>query len=342
MPREMRFCRACGFRLGEGVAEFTETVRFDKATPGKPRGTATSEAQNAATFAFPKLNSCGSINDWNALAKDFKTAIKSAASQIEQERLKHQQRKQQQPKQQPKKGQRHRSSWLGWIIALIIFSVLSSGSLTGLRGLRNGMRGSSSASSAARSWVGADDLKNSDKGLTFNKVEPEGSPLDKAGLVGGDLIASFDGQPVKNSSELTKLLAATPIGKTVEVVYIRDGETKTTKLTTVSKDEMERLEEVADNKAQGYVGIGGSSKQVAIPGTNISGVQLNSIRRNNPAYIAGMRDGDIVIEFDGVPIRTYDELESRTRRAVPDSMVKVVVMRGAERLEIQVKVGVDD
>src|SRR5207302_10246229 len=34
MPREMRFCRACGNRLGEGPAEYTETVRFtDQAQP---------------------------------------------------------------------------------------------------------------------------------------------------------------------------------------------------------------------------------------------------------------------------------------------------------------------
>src|SRR2546427_2401604 len=34
MPREMRFCRSCGNRLGEGPAEYTETVRF-----ADPRGT---------------------------------------------------------------------------------------------------------------------------------------------------------------------------------------------------------------------------------------------------------------------------------------------------------------
>ena len=31
--RGMRFCRACGYRLGEGSAEYTETVRFDGAMP---------------------------------------------------------------------------------------------------------------------------------------------------------------------------------------------------------------------------------------------------------------------------------------------------------------------
>src|SRR6185503_16618105 len=33
MPSELRFCRNCGFRLGEGVAEYTQTVRFGNNAP---------------------------------------------------------------------------------------------------------------------------------------------------------------------------------------------------------------------------------------------------------------------------------------------------------------------
>jgi predicted amidophosphoribosyltransferase len=41
MPLGLRFCRKCGYRLGEGVAEYTETVRFAdppqaSRTPGQP------------------------------------------------------------------------------------------------------------------------------------------------------------------------------------------------------------------------------------------------------------------------------------------------------------------
>src|SRR5258707_9710077 len=34
MPKEMRFCRSCGNRLGEGPAEYTETVRLPNAQTG--------------------------------------------------------------------------------------------------------------------------------------------------------------------------------------------------------------------------------------------------------------------------------------------------------------------
>src|SRR6267142_5523111 len=38
MPRELRFCRNCGYRLGEGSAEYTETVRFQDGAYVGPAG----------------------------------------------------------------------------------------------------------------------------------------------------------------------------------------------------------------------------------------------------------------------------------------------------------------
>jgi S1-C subfamily serine protease len=348
MPGEMRFCRACGFRLGEGVSEFTETVRFQQPPPAAQQAKATGDARPTATAAPPKLNSFGSIHEWGALAIDLgQKAVKSATEHLERQKQQQKQQKQlQEPQlqQSPRKKTRHRSPWMLWVIAIIIFSVFSGG-VTGLRGMRDRMRGlgSSSSSSATRSWVGTSDLETADGvgGATFDRVEPAGSPADVAGLVGGDVITSFDGQPVKSSGELMKLLTATPVGKTVEVVYVRDGETKTTKLTTISRDEMKRLEAIAEKRTEGFIGEGTDIDRVPVPGTNIYGVQLNDVRENYPAEIAGLRSGDIVIEFGGIPTRTRRELESRITRAEPGSTAKVVLMRGAERIEIPVKIGHD-
>ena len=61
--------------------------------------------------------------------------------------------------------------------------------------------------------------------------------------------------------------------------------------------------------------------------------------RSRPADLAGVKEGDIVTEFDGVPIRTKDEFLMRVRRALPYSTVKLVVFREGEKLEIPVKLG---
>jgi C-terminal processing protease CtpA/Prc len=334
MPSEMRFCRACGFRLGEGVAEFTETVRFDRAPTASAQPTATSDAPPLRSAAS-KLNFPGGLHDWSPLVTNIQHSTAKIAAKFTER---------QERKQQRRKEKRHRSHWMGWLILTIVVSVASSGGFlgaSGFRGLRLSLRGIGSSTGASRSWVGTSDFKTGNGGVTFDKVEPQGSPADQAGLVGGDLITSFDGQPVKSVSELMKLLTATPVGKTVDVVYVRDGETKTVKLTTISKDEMQRLEESADQRTEGYIGEGTDLDRVQVPGTSIYGVQLNDIRENNPAEIAGLRDGDIVIEFNGIPTRTRAELESRIVRAEPGSTVKVILMRGAERVEIPVKIGHD-
>jgi len=85
-------------------------------------------------------------------------------------------------------------------------------------------------------------------------------------------------------------------------------------------------------------------EEVVVPGTNVRGVKLGSILNSRPADLAGVKQGDIVTEFDGVPIRTSGEFKMRVRRALPYSTVKLVVMRGGEgeqvqKMEIPVKLG---
>ena len=125
-------------------------------------------------------------------------------------------------------------------------------------------------------------------------------------------------------------------------MFIRDGETKTTKMTTVSKEEFDRLAKDFRVRPEGKGQFGyetDDSERLPLPGTKMFGVRLDQILQSRPADLAGIKEGDIVTEFDGIPIRTPEELRSRVQRALPYSTVKVVVMRGTELLEIPVKMG---
>ncbi len=193
-----------------------------------------------------------------------------------------------------------------------------------------------------RSYVGVNSFDTIDGGVVFDYVEAPGTPADKAGLVGGDVITSFDGQTIKSDDDMMDLLGRTPVGKTVDVVFIRDGETKTTKLTTVSRDEFDRLMRAFRSRPEGRGQFGyddGEAERVPVAGTKLFGVKLNSILQSRPADLAGIKQGDIVIEFDGVPIRTPEEFKARVQRALPYSTVKLAIMRGDQRLEIPVKIG---
>ena len=302
MPRELRFCRNCGFRLGEGSAEYTETVRFQDVPSG-----AMAKDSSAAGLGFAG----------GAMAVSTAGATRK---------------------------RRRRLSGTSWLfIGLLVFFVAAAAFTAIVRPVRtNTPFGDRPAVAAPVSFVGVDSFETTEGGVTFDNVEPPGAPADKAGLVGGDVITTFDGRPVSTDDELTDLLRQTPIGKTVDIVFIRDGVSQTVKLTTVSRAEGERLEEVFDNRPAGRAQFGyedDEAKRVPIPDTPMFGVRLGEILANRPADIAGVKEGDIVLEFDGIPIRTEGEFLSRVRRAAPYSTIKLLVLRGLEKIEIPVKMG---
>ncbi len=309
MPRDLRFCRNCGFRLGEGPAEYTETVRFENGRPVNLADNSAASSQQPFATAYgisggPMIPGTGS-----QMAKRAK-----------------------------------KMSGMTWMfIGLLIFFIVAAAFTAVVTPIRRSITPTSSAPPPpSRTYVGVSSFETGEGGVTFDNVEPPGGPADKAGLIGGDVITSFDGQVVHDEEEMTDLMPRTPIGKPVEVIYIRDGEAKTTTLTTISKEDFDRLVRDFRNRPEGR-GLFGfdddDTERVPIPGTKIFGVKVNDISQSRPADLAGVKEGDIIVEFDGTPIRTPEELSSRVIRAIPYSTVKVILMRGAEKLEIPVKMG---
>jgi len=290
MPSELRFCRNCGFRLGDGVAEYTETVRF-----AGQRGPL---APGAVSAPVP---------------------VKK----------------------------RRKMSGMAWVFVGLLIFFIGAAAFTAVIGPRRHNRVGITQTPANRSYAGVrewdtvSDEQNGIFGVTFEAVTPPDGPADKAGLVGGDIITSFDGQRINNEDEMTRALVRTPIGKTVEIEYLRDGEVRKTKMTTVSEEQLERLSDTFDDREDhGFLGMDpGRTERVEIPGTKLHGVQLNRILGSRPADMAGLKNGDIVLQWDDIPIRTRGELSARINRAIPYSTVKLTIMRGAEKLEIPVKMG---
>ena len=230
-----------------------------------------------------------------------------------------------------------------WVfVGLLVFFVGAAAFTAIINPIRHNAGGTVIRTPVVKSWVGIDGFDTTDNGVTFGSINAPGGPADKAGLVGGDLITKFDGQDIRDEDQMSELMERTPIGKTVEVEYLRDGEKKKTQLTTISQDELRRLTREYERRPEGRGQFGyedGDAERVQVPGKNIYGVKLNTLLQSRPADMAGIKEGDVVIEFDGVPIRTTDEFLTRVTRALPYSTVKVKVVRGEEELEIPVKMG---
>src|SRR3982075_2032806 len=62
-------------------------------------------------------------------------------------------------------------------------------------------------------------------GLVIEGVEP-GSPAEKAGLKGGDVITTVNGTPIKSGNDLVNPISLAPIGSKVKLTYVRDRSQK--------------------------------------------------------------------------------------------------------------------
>jgi hypothetical protein len=303
MPPGMRFCRTCGNRLGEGPAEYTETVRLPN---GANAPNAQFNAQYAAGMGGPM-------------------ARQNVSGHLRRRRLGF-----------------SGMTWM-WIVLGVFFA--SGGALSSLklRGPRSGA-GPAAIFSSPRSFLAVNGLRTTDGGVTVTDSSPPDGPADKAGLVGGDIITSFDGHTVTSDSQMMDLLRQTPIGKAVEVAYLRDGVTKKTLLTTISEAGFNQLKQLFDSRPEGRGKFGFDSnrtKSVSNPESKIFGVRINWVDINGPADLFGIKVGDIITDFDNTPIRTSEELLSRVRRAKPKSVVQVGVLRDGQPLKIPVTMGRD-
>ncbi len=66
------------------------------------------------------------------------------------------------------------------------------------------------------------------------------------------------------------------------------------------------------------------------------GTYVTRVVRRSPADSAGIKKGDVIVEFNGRQIYDSDDLIRSVRRAEVGSKGKIVVMRGSEKKELQV------
>ena len=78
-------------------------------------------------------------------------------------------------------------------------------------------------------WLAESSGLNKVKGVFVLTVD-KNSPAGQAGLKSGDIILSFDGKEVNEVSVLPPIVAATPVGKTVDARIYRDGKEQTVKV----------------------------------------------------------------------------------------------------------------
>jgi len=133
----------------------------------------------------------------------------------------------------------------------------------------------------------------------------EGSAAEKAGIEKGDVIVAVDGKPVKGASDLRNRVGLLRAGDKVHLELVRDG--KRRKVTaTIGERAVTQLagKEVSPRLAGATLGdVDGKSGK----GT---GVAVTDVDRGSPAWTAGLRRGDVIVQVNRTDVAGVGDLKS--------------------------------
>ncbi len=179
------------------------------------------------------------------------------------------------------------------------------------------------------------------RGALISQVDPDG-PAAAAKLRHGDIVLTFDGQPVKDYTNLSLIVANTPIGKDVKVGIFRDGKEMTVNLTVAEmKEDPSETGPVAASAA-GQLGLTlrAITPEVAARQnlTEREGLYIAGIAADSPAAESGLAVGDVVMEINSKPIKTQADYNQAVSGRKEGDILRFLVKRGGNNLYFTVTV----
>jgi len=175
------------------------------------------------------------------------------------------------------------------------------------------------------------DLKEK-KGALVSQVV-SGSPAEKAGIEQGDIILEFDGKEVSDAKDLPRIVASTPVDKTVTLKVSRNG-----KITDrqVKVGEMEEKVEVTKAPSHKSLGITVQNltpeiaKELGLK--KETGVVVTRVEPGSAAADAGIQTGDVIREVNRKPIKDVEEFSQKVEKAKGQDNVLFLIQRGQTNL----------
>ncbi|MBC53794.1 MAG: serine endoprotease DegQ [Gammaproteobacteria bacterium] len=163
------------------------------------------------------------------------------------------------------------------------------------------------------------------QGALITQVMPD-SVADQIGLQVSDLVVAINGEPIGSSRELRNAVGLAGVDQILELGLLRDGERLSVNAMIVASDSDTAVAANADNpnvrRADETRFMGAQLQSVA---GNDDGVAVVDVAQRSPAWVAGLRPGDIIAEVNRQPapsLREFNRLLSEEARVVALGVVR--------------------
>jgi serine protease Do len=164
-----------------------------------------------------------------------------------------------------------------------------------------------------------------------------GSAADRAGVKQGDVILSFNGQPVHDMNSLRNRVADTAPGTSANVVISRDGgeRTVTVKLEEAKAGQTARRDSEPDSDGKSALGVTvapitpeladrlGASKDA-------HGLVVENVNPDGRAADAGIRSGDVIKQVNRRPVQTVEDLRTAVQQSADKPVLLLINRQGTD------------
>jgi len=153
-------------------------------------------------------------------------------------------------------------------------------------------------------------LEPGTKGILVDEVVP-GSPAEKAGLKQGDVIVGFAGEKVTSRPTFRLKVASSPVGKSYEIDYFREGKRQSTTITPAPAENVvfdleretgqDRESKSAEPAKTAFNEFGFDvqpltaelAKSLDLP-AGIKGLLVSEVKEGSSADAEGIKQGDVI------------------------------------------------
>jgi serine protease Do len=172
-------------------------------------------------------------------------------------------------------------------------------------------------------------------GALVASVSP-GSPAEKAGIKPGDVVTAAGGRDIKTVHDLPRLVAATPIGRKLDLTIRRDGKQQSVAAT---------IGEMPEKVASAQRGGGQPGHTIAsalgiellpldpqlrtelqVP-KEVNGAVVGRVASGSPAGELGIQPGDVIMSVDQKPVTTPEDAAAQLKAAAAQGNVLLLLNR---------------
>ncbi len=175
------------------------------------------------------------------------------------------------------------------------------------------------------------DLKEKKGALVAEVVS--GSPAEKAGIEQGDVIVEFDGKEVVGSKDLPRMVASTPVGKSVSIKLWRNGKVLDRQVKVGEMQEKVEMTKAPFQKSLGIT-VQNLTPEIA-KGLGLkkeTGVVVTRVEPGSPAADAGIQTGDLIREVNRAPVKDAEDCVQKIEMAKVQDNILLSLQRGQNNL----------